>query len=68
MAMKVIVFDVEHGACSFVRTPTNHVMLIDCGCTEGFSPALYITQHELDSAVLLEWSQTHEDDSHSPPR
>ncbi|HZQ20259.1 MAG TPA: MBL fold metallo-hydrolase [Terriglobales bacterium] len=50
MATKVIVFDVEHGACSFLRTPTNHTMLIDSGCTEGFSPALYIAENELPTA------------------
>jgi len=30
MSMKVMVFDVEHGACAFVKTPTDHAILIDC--------------------------------------
>ena len=51
MSMKLMVFDVEHGACAFMKTPTNHTILIDCGCTEGFSPALYISKHELPTAV-----------------
>jgi beta-lactamase superfamily II metal-dependent hydrolase len=51
MAMRLIVFDVEHGACSFLRTPTNRTMVIDCGCTENFSPALYIAEHELRTAA-----------------
>jgi len=70
MTMKVMVFDVEHGACAFLKTPTNHAILIDCGCTEGFSPALYIAQHELPTAVgwnghkLTEMIVTHPHDDH----
>jgi len=51
MGMKMMVFNVEHGACAFVRTPTNYPMLIDCGCTENFSPALYICDNELKTAT-----------------
>ena len=51
MGMKVVVFDVEHGACAFVRTPTNYTMLIDCGCTENFLPVLYIRENELENAT-----------------
>ena len=70
MAMKVMVFDVEHGACAFVKTPTNHTILIDCGCTEGFSPALHIAKHELGTAAgwsgkELTWMViTHPHDDH----
>jgi len=51
MSMKVMVFDVEQGACAFVKTPTDHTILIDCGCTEDFSPALYIADNELGDAA-----------------
>lgn len=70
MAMKVMIFDVEHGACAFVKTPTNHTILIDCGCTEGFSPALYIATHELGDAAgwnghkLTQMVVTHPHDDH----
>jgi beta-lactamase superfamily II metal-dependent hydrolase len=47
MGMKVVVFDVEHGASAFIRTPTNYGVLIDCGCTGQFSPALYLVEKEL---------------------
>lgn len=45
--MKVIVFDVEHGFCAFIKSPTNYGMMFDCGCTSTFSPALYIAKYEL---------------------
>jgi beta-lactamase superfamily II metal-dependent hydrolase len=70
MAMKVIVFNVEHGACSFLRTPTNRTMLIDCGCTENFSPALYVAEHELPTAAawgsyrLTRMTVTHPHEDH----
>lgn len=70
MSMKVIVFDVEHGACAFIKTPTNHTILIDCGCTEGFSPALYIARKELSDAAgwnghkLTKMIVTHPHDDH----
>lgn len=51
MSMKVMIFNVEHGACAFLRTPTNCTMLIDCGCVEHFSPALYIAANELPTAA-----------------
>jgi len=70
MSMKVMIFDVEHGACVFVKTPTNHTILIDCGCTEGFSPALYIAENELGNAAgwngrkLTQMVVTHPHDDH----
>lgn len=70
MSMKLMVFDVEHGACAFIRTPTNHTILIDCGCTEGFSPALYIAKNELPTAAgwngnkLTQLVVTHPHDDH----
>jgi len=70
MSMKVMVFDVEHGACAFIKTPTNHTILIDCGCTEGFSPGLYIAKSELPNATgwngrkLTKMIVTHPHDDH----
>jgi beta-lactamase superfamily II metal-dependent hydrolase len=68
--MKVIVFNVEHGACAFLRTPTNHAVLIDCGCTEKFSPTLYLAVNELPTATrwknyqLTSLTITHPHDDH----
>ena len=70
MAMKMMVFDVEHGACAFIKTPTNHTILIDCGCTEAFSPVLYIAKNELPGAAgwngrqLTQMIVTHPHDDH----
>jgi len=51
MAMRVIVFDVQHGFCAFVKSPTGHTLLIDCGRGELFSPVEYILAHELKDTV-----------------
>jgi len=70
MSMKVMVFDVEHGACAFAKTPTNHTILIDSGCTEDFSPARYIAENELGDAAgwnghkLTKMTVTHPHDDH----
>jgi len=44
--LRVIVFDVEHGSCAFLRTPSGHGILIDCGRRSAFSPVKYLLQHE----------------------
>ncbi len=70
MGMKVIVFDVEHGASAFIRTPSNYSVLIDCGCTGSFSPARYIAENELRTArtwngrALTKLIVTHPHDDH----
>jgi beta-lactamase superfamily II metal-dependent hydrolase len=47
--MKVTIFNVEHGFCAFIKTPTGYGRLIDCGCTSTFSPAMHIAKYELPS-------------------
>jgi beta-lactamase superfamily II metal-dependent hydrolase len=70
MGMKVVVFDVEHGASAFIRTPANYCVLIDCGCTGKFSPALYLVERELPTTVpwnghsLTKLIVTHPHDDH----
>lgn len=44
--LKVIVFNVERGFCSFIRSPNNYGLLIDCGSSSGFSPIKYIIENE----------------------
>ena len=31
MPMRIHIFDVEHGACAAIETPTGHLLMIDCG-------------------------------------
>jgi beta-lactamase superfamily II metal-dependent hydrolase len=49
--LRIILFDVEHGFCAFIRTPTGRILLIDCGKAPNFSPVEYIRQHELAGTV-----------------
>lgn len=49
--MRIIVFDVEHGFCAFVKSPAGHTLLIDCGCSANFDPVDYIAEHELNGVV-----------------
>ena len=45
--LRVLIFDVEHGFCAFVRSPNDYGLLIDCGKKEDFSPIKYIIHNEL---------------------
>lgn len=49
--LKIIVFDVEHGFCAFIKSPTGRSMLIDCGKASYFSPIKYIVDNELQDCV-----------------
>lgn len=70
MGLRVIVFHVERGFCAFIKTPTRRTLLIDCGCSDDFSPALYIAEHELPNALnhsnrkLTSLTITHPDQDH----
>jgi competence protein ComEC len=48
--LSVTIFNVEHGFCAFVKSPTGRTLLIDCGRTDTFSPIKYIVDHELGDA------------------
>ncbi len=68
--LRVIVFDVEHGACVFIKTPTGHGLMIDCGRKDRFSPARYIATHEASGLtphnghILTKLVVTHPHDDH----
>lgn len=43
--MKILectIFNVDHGFCSFIKSPNNYGLLIDCGSRERFSPVKWI--------------------------
>lgn len=44
--MTVIIFNVEHGFCAFVKSPTGETLLIDCGCTASFSPIKFLVENK----------------------
>lgn len=50
--LRVIIFDVEHGFSTFVKSPTGHTLMIDCGKTSDFSPVNYILKNELGGTVI----------------
>lgn len=49
--LSVTIFDVEHGFCAFVKSPTGRTLLIDCGRKKNFSPIQYIVDNELTDTV-----------------
>ena len=49
--LSVTIFDVEHGFCAFVKSPTGRTLLIDCGRKNNFSPIQYIVDNELTDTV-----------------
>jgi beta-lactamase superfamily II metal-dependent hydrolase len=61
---RVIVFDVEHGFCAFVKSPTGQTLMIDCGRKEQFSPVVYVIDNELNGARLTQLIVTHPHDDH----
>lgn len=61
---RVIIFDVEHGFCAFVKSPTGETLLIDCGRKESFSPVVYVLDNELNGARLTQLIVTHPHDDH----
>lgn len=66
----IIIFDVEHGFCAFVRSPNGYGILIDCGRKGSFSPVKYILEKEASSLVelngfsLAQFILTHPHDDH----
>jgi competence protein ComEC len=68
--MRVIIFDVDHGFSAFVKSPTGHTLLIDCGRSSHFDPVDYIIERELQGTVewngraLTELLVTHPHDDH----
>jgi beta-lactamase superfamily II metal-dependent hydrolase len=40
--LECTIFNVEHGFCSFVRSPGGYGLLIDCGSRARFSPAKWV--------------------------
>lgn len=61
----VTVWDVEHGVCILVTTPNKKNVILDCGASSNFSPAIYLFQDlnvkRIDYLVI---SHPHEDHIH----
>lgn len=68
--LRVIVFNVEHGFCAFIKSPNNYTLMIDCGSTENFSPIKYVLENEMDGVtkynghLLTKFILTHPHDDH----
>lgn len=61
---RVIIFDVEHGFCAFVKSSTGRTLMIDCGRKENFSPVLYVIDNELGGERLTKLVVTHPHNDH----
>lgn len=68
--LRVIIFNVEHGFCAFIKSPNNYGLLIDCGERENFSPIKYIIDNEMSDIAehnghkLTQFILTHPHDDH----
>jgi len=40
--LECTIFNVEHGFCSFIKSPNDYGLLIDCGSREYFSPVKWV--------------------------
>ncbi len=45
MSLSLLVFDVGRGLCVAIRTPNNHLVVIDCGCSEHSWPIQTLSQY-----------------------
>lgn len=69
-ALKMRVFDVQRGLCVFLRTPTDHGIMIDCGRSDDRSPAAWVLANEaptlqrLNGYTLAYLIVTHPHDDH----
>src|SRR5258708_21230737 len=61
---RVIIFDVDHGFCAFVKSRTGRTLMIDCGRKGNFSPVVYVIDHELGGQRLTQLVVTHPHDDH----
>jgi beta-lactamase superfamily II metal-dependent hydrolase len=61
---RLIIFDVDHGFCAFVKSPTGQTLMIDCGRKEPFSPVVYLIENELNGARLTQLIVSHPHDDH----
>ena len=39
-----VIWKVEHGSAAFLRTPNDRTIMFDAGCSDDFSPAVYLNQ------------------------
>lgn len=61
---RVIIFDVDHGFCAFVKSSTGRTLMIDCGRKENFSPPVYVIENELGGERLTELLISHPHNDH----
>jgi len=52
-----IIFNVEHGFCTFIKSPNDYGLLIDCGERQGFSPIKWIKQNYNLGAGNIQYHQ-----------
>ena len=68
--LSILIFDVEHGFCAFVKSPNNYGLLIDCGKKGSFSPTKHIINSEVNYVEeyngykLAQFILTHPHDDH----
>ncbi len=43
MSIDVWIFDVGRGFCAAIRSPNGHLCLVDCGCSDDFSPVKWLS-------------------------
>ncbi len=55
--MKVIIFDVEHGFCAFIKSPNGYGLMIDCGRRALFSPVTWIVNNEATNLSMVNGHQ-----------
>lgn len=67
--VRIILFDVDHGFCAFIRTPNGHTIMLDCGKSPIFSPTEYLLRNRVCTGLSkLIVSHQHDDHIEDFPR
>ena len=52
--VRIIIFNVDRGNCTFINSPNHYALLIDCAQSEKFSPILRINNSEMGDIIQFE--------------
>ncbi|MDW8003184.1 MAG: MBL fold metallo-hydrolase, partial [Deltaproteobacteria bacterium] len=60
-SISIITFDVAHGNCHLIVTPSGRRVMIDLGCSDDFSPVKWLKSNGCKRLDLLVVTHPHDD-------
>src|SRR6266849_4016428 len=63
LTMEINIFDVEHGSCAAVISPTGHLLMIDCGhnASTDWCPSAWVAarRQPIDNLTITNFDEDH---------